>query len=1588
MQRNFTTLEQRSKTLFPVSIFQTKLTFPVPATAFVPALDAQKILCKASTGLQYQSFRTAVQQFMDKLTFSPEMEWLVKLIEDVLVLSFWFAKATTKTETLMAITTFAKCRSDISIAQQLLTGKLMKYVMAAFDTFEFQSGFDTSIDMAEALLFNYTAFKESPLMIKLYKFSTYCVALQLYDKMGITLHHDYYSKVEREMLKRKFGFGSDFVYCLLDTTVFLLKQGKQCMVSGSIDPMFHSGAAYVLWMKEAKEVLALADHVGNPQVCKFDFHTYLSKLDELLTNGKIMLKRSGVTKNTRLEFDLIANLLRSLDAQKLQILTKQSALEMRAQPLGLFVYGDPGVGKTTVMDILFKYYAVLHKANPAESMRDHYKFTKNAFSKYWDNFNSNMWCVVFDDVVAASPNKVLGVDESIKEIICVINNIPYTPDQADLPKKGTTPFKGELVLISSNVNDLAMRIYMAKTYAPLRRIPYRIEPIVREEFRKDGEMRLDSRKAGAVVKTPGAYDDFWRFKICKAMSSAKDPMQGYYVGDQISEEQPLILENMAELLEWYKEISTEHIANQQMMLYASEHSSDVKICECGGKHPLEWCPAPMEEQAYTRIINGITYAFPDREEIPRDVNPAPYVADDDDDLEAYLDIIDVNATLDEREGTFVDRMFTKALHFGLYLYMENYTFRRSSSWLSTLPVVRAYIHRHIMPRLVRPTTQQFIMQTLGDKVNKKLGQCSFSDGLIALLSTSVGVFAIYKSVKAVCGWMKSDTDKEDTPKWEAARDIGKRSNAAREETENFWYKETIEVTPFDMSRSQASMKSWDVERVMEYVGRNCAHIEGTGETEKLESEYMSCKAIALKGKVWLTNYHSIAGFKTLSLNFIIQKQEDGFSTNFQQSFTAASFHRIPDTDLVWFNVTATCPRKDITGLISKPSFVGIMEGMYVQRSEMGVIVRNPCVNVHKGRTILQGGDEITIWMSTPRFETVVGDCGSILVGMSPCGPCILGIHMLGRANTSGAQLLTTDHLRYIDEHAGRVIVQGALKVKAGNIGPNIVAPHVKATPRFVKKGCAQFYGSLDTHNVGGKSRVAKTVLCDTLVATGEYEVLHGAPDLTHWKPWMLAIDQMVDRSVSLDEVILNECVEAYTSHILSNLPEGELEALQILDLGTALNGAPGVKYIDSVNKNTSAGFPFNQSKKFYLTDLEDTSYWQAGVDITPEIENQVDECLEAYARGERFHPIFKGTPKDEALPFRKLDAKKVRIFTGGPFAWGLVVRMYYLSFVRMMTRNRILFEAAVGTNTHSSEWGDLRAYLTQHGTDRMVAGDYAAFDKGMPASVMLAAFEVMRNIHEAALDKHGNRIFSDEDLQVLECIAVDTAYPTIDFHGDIIEFNGTNPSGHPLTVIVNCIANSLYMRYSFAILSREQQSALSTKDFANNVALLTYGDDNAMSVSPEVPFFNHTAIQRVLASVGIKYTMADKEAESVPFIHIDDVSFLKRTWRWEGDINDWAAPLEHASINKMLTMGVVSKTNSPLATAADVIASALGEYFFYGKEIFEAKRALLLDAAHQVGVTPYLTAAKTPTWDTLVARYERASRGVNLYPRDNLPENK
>jgi hypothetical protein len=1501
-------------------------------TKFIGTYSAQG---KPRTIIQYNSVLSNLERCVTSETYScfklqaidynyirtiPTSSWesadyTIKLIEDIGLLAYHLTQATTRKGYTLAVINFCKLR----INKPIFTSKEIVDTMLYFDTL-FETRVQSAQDVFETIkgsLHKYEALKASPLYTKLYKFLMYCLSMSLFDKIGITMDKLRYSHLEQEAIRRKHHLGIDFVHSFLDTLVFLCECGYQCMQTGSMDPIYHSGTSYSEWYTQTLEIKRKALFLSNPEPHGFDTFSFLADLNDLIEKGDAMSKYT--TDNmSRLA---VTKILHELQIIKANETTKRAAQKDRKAPFSVLLYGASSIAKSTLTKILFYHYGKLFNLPTSPE----FKYTRNPVDQFWSNFNSTQWCVQLDDIGFMHPNVASAGDPSLMEMLQVVNNVPFVPTQAALEDKGRTPLKSRLVLATTNTEHLNTLFYFSCPLAVQRRLPFVIDVKPKPEYTKDGCM-LDGDKVPHVAE--GEYPDFWHFVVKRVV-----PLGARREGQRGTYEQIANYDNIYDFLDWFSETAIHYESLQDKAVECNDIMEKIQLCKC--LRPLAKCKcAPTVVQSdddffgETEWVNKTMANI--KEHIVTYYHPESHLLQD---VQADNGIF----------GVFKLMWYTGVM----FAYLRSPTLQRSCDFLFG----NNFMFNHCLTMSADHTLWRSMFNYIGHKAQARIGSVKLLCSIALFLTSTYGIY------KLISHFMSKEVfntqgDEEITATEVSSEDIGRVPIAKDEERVNVWYKDDYQVTTFDVSAQSLSMKGLERGVIESMLLTNCVFIF----CHKKNGLVRPSRAICLKGNIYLANNHCIPT-ENFEMTMIQAQGKDGTNSNLKFLVTENDIIRYPDLDLAFLNIRYIPPKKDITSLFSKESLRGNYNCAYLARNRDGTKYTENVRNViyNKNFYVSELDQTLKLWTGVVSNPTINGHCGSLLLAHSVVGPIILGIHVLGAATGHvGALSVTYEMIVKGIDAFGLIHIQSGQPLLSSVSAPRVLgALHRKSPIRYIPEGTANVYGSFEGFRPNGKSSVEKSILHDALITQG-YTLKYGPPVMKGWEPYYNAIVDMVRPVTQINTQILHECVETFTADILQTLTTTQLSEVHVYDNITAINGADGVTYVDKMNRNTSAGNPWKKSKKFFMTHIPSTSTCTDPIEFDKEIMDRVNECIDTYKRGKRFHPVFCAHLKDDPMTFKKIDSKNTRLFTGAPVDWCIVNRKYLLSVIRLVQNNRYLFESAPGTVAQSLEWEEMRDYLTQFGDNRMVAGDYAKFDKRMSSLMIMASFDIIISICKAAG-------YSQEELQVVHGLAVDTAYPTVDFNGDLIEFYGSNPSGHPLTVIINGLANSLYMRYCYHILNPDNE----TKTFKQNVALMTYGDDNVMGVHPRVPFFNHTAIQNTLQKIDIKYTMADKEAESIPYIHIDNVSFLKRTWRYDRDIGFYVCPLEHDSIEKMLLINVQSRTITPEAQAIAVISTALREYFWYGKHVFNEKTHLMVELVSTCDLHIYVQESTFPTWEKL-----------------------
>lgn len=842
---------------------------------------------------------------------------------------------------------------------------------------------------------------------------------------------------------------------------------------------------------------------------------------------------------------------------------------------------------------------------------------------------------------------------------------------------------------------------------------------------------------------------------------------------------------------------------------------------------------------------------------------------------------------------------------------------------------------------------------LGDVVQANIGY-PYLLGVLLAVCTTAAVYMRFNRVMRVQTYNSATRGSNPVP------------NETDSTRENVWYNDKYQLSKLDVSLPSLSANGLTMDAFANFIGKQCVAI----------SVDLPCgggrrigRAFCLKGHVYITNNHNIPDVNDdTHISIVSQSSRQGINENFNVKLSKSQIYRFPDEDLCVLILRCLPPKRGIFKFLGSSSLKGSYNGRLVLRDDRGFICNREVSKASfiENANLTALNIVANVWSGWVTNPTQDGDCGALLLLDTPVGKVVGGFHVAGASGRVLSHCLTSERCdKLLERFHDFTCSANAPELSAPGFPQAIVDLNKKSTLRYMEEGSAEVYGSLAGFRAQSRSYVELSPMCSFLTNHG-YKVRFGKPVMSGWLPWRNALKDLADPVTEINNDILVKVTNSFILDIKTRLIPKDYEMLGVLTDFVALNGAAGVNYIDKMPRNTSAGFPYKKSKRHFLTPDTPVGGTMDPVKLDKQVMDRVDDICTKYIRGERYAPVFVAHLKDEPLPFKKVRSGKTRVFTGAPVDFSFVVRKYLLSFVRLVQNKREIFESAPGVIAQSTEWHDLGLYLTQFGPDRMIAGDYRKFDKKMSPLFMMAAFDIIIDICESS------SLYTAEDMAIIRGIAVDTSYPLVDFNGDMVQFYGSNPSGHPLTVIINGLVNCLYMRYVYYLLNPHKEC----ESFKDNVALMTYGDDNVANVSKRIPWYTHTTISEAFRTIGIDYTMADKSEVSIPYIPFSDVTFLKRSWVWNDETKCWLAPLDSESFDKMLMVWVRSRTISSEEQIIDVVTTALREYFFYGREVFDSKLKIFREMVTLLELEMWVEMSTFPSWDTLYTDFVRNSERV------------
>jgi len=589
-------------------------------------------------------------------------------------------------------------------------------------------------------------------------------------------------------------------------------------------------------------------------------------------------------------------------------------------------------------------------------------------------------------------------------------------------------------------------------------------------------------------------------------------------------------------------------------------------------------------------------------------------------------------------------------------------------------------------------------------------------------------------------------------------------------------------------------------------------------------------------------------------------------------------------------------------------------------------------------------------------EHHAGLCGAPLIQVSKSGAHIVGFHTAGSVTdpyaaiacclTQGEFQLALAHFSSSDPTYVPPHNEGGINLVAEHGKVRDAPPHSKSPLGYIGESHFELRGvtdSLATANTAFQRSPLSPLMQEICGSDGgSYYFAHFRP---RWFGPQKTAQAMAKPGGAFPTSILKQASNDYVLPLLDRLkgshaaPTGPLTDFQIV------NGS-GKKYEEPLNRNTSVGFPFAGKKHEHMSKLppEDIppehsgDAWKYSDDVMDHF-HEVDACLRAR---QRVHFLTKAVCKDEV----HTKPEKCRIIYVGSTGMTMIGRKYFLPLGRFLQYNTTQSECCVGLNCFGPEAEAIYQHMKKFGADRIIAGDFSKYDAKLPSSVIRASLNVLITL---AKNCPG---YSPDDIAAMETFLLEMTNATIDYFGDVFDLtSGVGISGHTLTAFLNGIGNSLLLRCVYFTV----RPASCTRTFQENVALLTYGDDNEGSVSPECDYFDMKVISRVLATRGITYTTPNKQNIDSPFFPFEEADFLKRNFTRDHELGVHVGALDPVSIFKPLHMINFNPDafSTPEMMGAHLMNSALDEFFNHGRAAYDRRQQEFLQVFERLGIDPF-----------------------------------
>jgi len=575
-------------------------------------------------------------------------------------------------------------------------------------------------------------------------------------------------------------------------------------------------------------------------------------------------------------------------------------------------------------------------------------------------------------------------------------------------------------------------------------------------------------------------------------------------------------------------------------------------------------------------------------------------------------------------------------------------------------------------------------------------------------------------------------------------------------------------------------------------------------------------------------------------------------------------------------------------------------------------------------------------------EARPGVCGSVVIGVAKGGCFLLGIVSYGseRLNRVGcAPMLKEMYEAGCKSYPYPIIDTHLLNFPFSTceLSPNSEFRNVRSDNLLP-------LGTLPGSTSSFHSKIVRSPVYDDFV--GNLSKPYAAPQklrgLTDQGVWASNVTQTFvgihNNNLSLDSVRMR----AMTSYLNDVLPPSNLTTKTIqlapLTLGEAIFGRESVG-ISRVEFKTSVGKTLRDAlharNKYDLFDEVDGFFY-----FNPVAKRKVDELIDNLDKHIVPAVVVEFSPKDEVRPVEKLSVFKTRLFSVADFSYNIVMRMFLMPLITYMLSTPLTSECYGTINAGSKQWNDLgnHVFICSDGSEaECIDMDFKSFDAShdMKMIQLVAIF-----FYLLAIRCHYGQKAADKVYLLISALKVQELYYLLDV---ILKVKGL-PSGVIVTLILNSIVNSTLMRMAWIELVPD----IPVSQFQKYVHAATTGDDNACGVHPIViARYNFSTIKVKYNEWGYDVTPANKSSLNTATVSKDELVYLKRRFvKWDDGF--YRAPLERDSIWKSLCFERLDQGTTSTQRLLDTSKGCQREAYLHGREFFEDVQSQLLTSFRRI----------------------------------------